>query len=206
MSYDISYGRAVVCIPESDEQDKPYGYNKQILIPLEIVGCSNLYYYDSNKRVRHLTSFKPVPNEYEIMEHAVRCAIGTAGGSLKVNGRDTTPEGYIKGWRNALKNPVSLKWARQYLWGSLAMELKLSRFDDEMMEKENSTVPSTVYKNEDGDYILKASFRRDNEVDQFRRLCSCGFNLHRCGESDDENSSYAEFIKNWNNPRFRYVD
>lgn len=211
MGYYNSVAKGVIEIPEVEvpESEKArgnYSYGNAILIPVEIIAISNLFYQgNATKQVRSLAPMAPHSYEYELMGSLVVHSAATEGGGLRSNGRSVSPESYIKSWRKVLANPISLYWARQYLWTSLIMKFEMKHMVDQLMDEINEEHPNTISKDEDGKYIFSAHFGKDESLHLYRRYRSKLGKMVDCVESDDERGDYKEFLSNWQNKNHRYV-
>lgn len=196
MSHTISYGRAVIHIPRIEDQDgEHYWYSDDIFIPIDVMGSNNVIYNNSNKAARYLINYAPTSEEWLVIKHATEMAVATVGGTLRLNGRETTPEGYIRSWRKALSNPIDLNSARSRLSSCLRMDMIISGIDQEVMDSENDKIPGSISFMDD-QFIYHARFFRDDQVDQYRRLRKYKMEIHQHSSDDDESGEYLRFIKN----------
>lgn len=105
-SYICDEFRAIRFTPEDT------GLARNHYLVVELGGDSNLRRASDNKRARSWSALA-VGEEWEVIHRVCRQAADCAGGMLKLRGKETKPENYIKAVRAAMAASVTLAEARE---------------------------------------------------------------------------------------------
>ena len=131
MSYTIEYSAEVYKVPAEWGRSSENSY---ILIITQ--GDNNVYEGDNRRRARE-TDIVSYGWEYSIIQKVCIRAGSCEGGSLVINGKSITPEGYIKRFRNKIQNaPLILEFYNQRKTARFRLNPdKDSSYDNERLEK-----------------------------------------------------------------------
>ena len=88
------------------------GHYADQFIVLELGGDNNLRTTRGNKRCRSWSA-TAIGMDWEVIGKACRFAGGCAGGMVKLHGRETKPESYIRAYRKALATALTLTESRE---------------------------------------------------------------------------------------------
>lgn len=108
MSYRIEYELKAIRIPANHAGD----YD-DVFLCIALGGDNNCYEVDSDKRVRSWT-LEAIGQQWRAMDPLCEFAGSCEGGSLKLHGRWTKPENYIKAWRKAFEQAIPLDRVFEY--------------------------------------------------------------------------------------------
>lgn len=106
MSYEISYRRKAIRLTPIQS-----GAADDVFFLLEEIGSNNCTEMDSRRRARSWQC-SAAGRDYECLAEITRCAAACCSGSLIIR-RPTTPEQYIRSWRRAMAEAMTLSDAAQ---------------------------------------------------------------------------------------------
>lgn len=131
MSYTIEYSAEVYKEPAEWEQSSENSY---LLIITQ--GDNNVYEADNRRRARE-TDIVSYGWNYSVIQHICNRAGACEGGSLVINGKSITPEGYIKRYRDKIKNaPLIIEFFKQCKTARFRIVIDPeSNYDKERAEK-----------------------------------------------------------------------
>ena len=155
MSYTISYKHVAIHYPcDALKNALPdSNFFRDHFILLELHGDNNVTTINPYSRrevgCRHWIT-EAIGDRYDIVRNAIRSSVFCEGGDLRFYGqRDTSPEGYIRRVRNAIKNPVSAN-TMDRLGFQVIVELKKSHLVDSPNGIQMLNEHATSYETKEG--------------------------------------------------------
>lgn len=124
MSYTIEYSRKAFYLPKGTAIPEGYGKSAHELWEDEIflfvkAGCNNVY---PRPKTWGLVCFGW---NFSVVAEVCKMAGYTEGGSIKLNGKDTTPENYLSLYRKTLAQKEELTVENLKAWGVSHFELAI---------------------------------------------------------------------------------
>jgi len=168
MSYTIEYSAEVYKVPAEWEQSSEDSY---LLIITQ--GDNNVYEADNKRRARD-TDIVEFGWQYSIIGKVCTRAGACEGGSLVINGRNITPEGYIKRFRDKIKDaPLILDFFKQAKTARFKIDPDPeSSYDKERLEtyKDYITAESNYYDNDKQELWANICIDCKDAWEKFRKL------------------------------------
>ena len=178
MSYEIEYKREAYYL--ENEQNK---FNEKDFIVFVQEGSNNCYEISWSGRQKRERSWKIIQKgwEYSIIQEICYRSGFCEGGSLKLNGRDVTPESYLKLYRKLLKSakPFS-EFNKDFLTKEFVINVKnnLSDYEKDLLKEleNNKKFKKDVYEWNENDKETRFITEINNEDDlkevlKYRILC-----------------------------------
>jgi len=203
MSYRIELAQVAVLIPKEIITAFPDYEDKYLLLSL---GGDNNLIDNYTNRFSRAWSIEAVGNKHQCMCKVIKMAVDCEGGSLKGLRGDMLPETYIKKWRDAIKQPISLD--QYFTCFTKTIKVAFNAIDSESKCRTGELIndlkdkysfehkPHWYYKDR-MEYIFKMDFKNNDALNDILSLDTSILYVHFISCQDDQNHNTLNLVNNY---------